>query len=92
MIITGDATQIDLPLSQRSGLLEAQRILKGIDGIAFVEMNKGDIIRHKLVTKIVEAYDKDDKRKKQLKEAQNKPSTAEGLKSQTQEGSAPTRA
>ncbi len=92
MIITGDATQIDLPLSQRSGLLEAQRILKGIDGIAFVEMNKGDIIRHKLVTKIVEAYDKDDKRKKQLKEAQNKPSTAEGLKSQTQEGSAPARA
>ncbi len=90
MIITGDATQIDLPLSQRSGLLEAQRILKGIDGIAFVEMNKGDIIRHKLVTKIVEAYDKDDKRKKQLKEAQ--PHTPQGLKSQTETGSNATEA
>lgn len=58
MIVTGDRTQIDLPSSQKSGLIEAQRILKDIPGIAFIEMNKGDIVRHKLVTRIVEAYEK----------------------------------
>lgn len=64
MIITGDRTQIDLPASQRSGLIEAQRILSGIQGIAFVEMDKNDIIRHKLVTQIVEAYHREDERRK----------------------------
>lgn len=68
MIVTGDRTQIDLPPSQKSGLVEAQRILQGIEGIAFIEMNKKDIIRHKLVTKIVEAYHRHDERKKQLRE------------------------
>lgn len=58
MIVTGDATQIDLPLSQTSGLIQAMHILKGIKGISFIEMNKKDIIRHKLVTRIVEAYEK----------------------------------
>ena len=58
MIVTGDATQIDLPMSQHSGLIEATRILKGIKGIEFIELDKTDIVRHKLVTKIVEAYDK----------------------------------
>lgn len=80
MIITGDSTQIDLPNSQRSGLLEAQRILKGISGIAFVEMDKDDIIRHRLVTKIVEAYDRDENRRKQLQKEQIH--STEGLKSQ----------
>lgn len=56
MIVTGDRTQIDLPASQRSGLTEAQRVLQGVPGIAFIEMNERDIIRHKLVTRIVEAY------------------------------------
>ena len=59
MIVTGDCTQIDLPPSQKSGLIEAQRILKDVEGIAFIEMNKRDIVRHKLVTKVVEAYEKD---------------------------------
>ena len=62
MIITGDMTQIALPASQRSGLAEALKILKNIKGIAIIEMNKKDIVRHKLVTKIVEAYDKHDKK------------------------------
>ena len=62
MIITGDMTQIDLPASQRSGLAEALKILKNIKGIAIIEMNKKDIVRHKLVTQIVEAYDKHDKK------------------------------
>ena len=57
MIVTGDRTQIDLPRSTPSGLIEAIRILGGIPGIAFIEMNKGDIVRHKLVTRIVEAYE-----------------------------------
>ena len=63
MIITGDRTQIDLPPSQRSGLVEAQRILHNVPGIAFVEMTKKDIVRHKLVSRIVEAYDADARNK-----------------------------
>lgn len=58
MIVTGDCTQIDLPRPEASGLVEARRILKGVEGIAFIELGKKDIIRHKLVTRIVEAYEK----------------------------------
>ena len=58
MIVTGDLTQVDLPPSQMSGLAHAQHILKGIKEIAFIEINKKDIVRHKLVTRIVEAYEK----------------------------------
>ncbi len=58
MIITGDMTQIDLPKGVRSGLREASQILKGIKGISFIEMNEKDIVRHKLVTRIVNAYNK----------------------------------
>ena len=58
MIVTGDLTQVDLPPSQMSGLAHAQHILKGIKEIAVIEMNKKDIVRHKLVTRIVEAYEK----------------------------------
>lgn len=58
MIITGDMTQIDLPHGVRSGLREASKILKGINGISFIEMNEKDIVRHKLVTRIVYAYNK----------------------------------
>lgn len=56
MIITGDATQIDLPRSTRSGLLDAIEVLKNVPGISFVEMTDKDIVRHKLVTRIVNAY------------------------------------
>lgn len=64
MIVTGDMTQIDLPHSQTSGLVQAMKILKGVKGISFVELNKKDIVRHKLVTKIVEAYERFDKEQK----------------------------
>ena len=60
MIITGDMTQIDLPRGQRSGLSEALQILKDVEGIGFVELNKKDIVRHKLVTRIVNAYESHD--------------------------------
>lgn len=57
MIITGDLTQIDLPQHQNSGLVHATRILKDVKGIGFVNLNKKDIVRHKLVTRIVDAYE-----------------------------------
>ena len=60
MIVTGDATQIDLPRSTTSGLLHALRVLKGVDGIGMVEFCKKDIVRHALVQRIVEAYEKYD--------------------------------
>ncbi len=63
MIVTGDMTQIDLPSSQASGLVQALKILKGVKGISFIELNKKDIVRHKLVTRIVEAYEKFEEKK-----------------------------
>lgn len=65
MIVTGDRTQVDLPAAQRSGLEEALRILKGVKGIAFIEMTKKDIVRHPLVTRIVEAYEHDDEMRRE---------------------------
>ena len=58
MIVTGDMTQIDLPRNVRSGLVEALEILDGVSGIGVVYLNKKDIVRHRLVTRIVEAYEK----------------------------------
>lgn len=65
MIITGDMTQIDLPSSQKSGLLHALGILKGVPGIGFVELDRKDIVRHKLVQRIVDAYEKYEKVEKE---------------------------
>jgi phosphate starvation-inducible PhoH-like protein len=68
MIITGDITQIDLPLTTTSGLIQALNILKDVKGIGKVTFNKKDIVRHKLVQKIVDAYDKyDEKQKKETR-------------------------
>lgn len=61
MIITGDVTQIDLPRTTTSGLLQAMRVLDGVNGIGRVEFTKKDIVRHHLVQRIVEAYEKFDK-------------------------------
>lgn len=58
MIITGDATQIDLPRSKMSGLKSAMKILDGIDGIKLFYFEAGDVVRHRLVTKIIEAYER----------------------------------
>ena len=65
MIITGDFTQIDLPPHTKSGLIDALQTLKDVEGISFIEMSKKDIVRHKLVTRIVDAYDKADKKRKE---------------------------
>ena len=65
MIITGDMTQVDLPRGTQSGLREALGILGGEEGISVVNLTQTDIVRHKLVTKIVKAYEKFDKSKKE---------------------------
>lgn len=72
MVVTGDMTQIDLPPSQTSGLVQALKILKNVKGIAFVELTKKDIVRHKLVTRIVEAYDKFENKQKTNNKTLNK--------------------
>lgn len=59
MIVTGDISQVDLPVNQRSGLKEATRILGNVKGIGIIELNERDVVRHKLVREIIEAYDKD---------------------------------
>jgi phosphate starvation-inducible PhoH-like protein len=56
-VITGDVSQIDLPAGRRSGLVEAERIIKGIDGIEFIYFTEKDVVRHKLVQMIIRAYD-----------------------------------
>jgi phosphate starvation-inducible protein PhoH and related proteins len=56
VVVTGDVTQVDLPREQASGLIQVQSILDGIDGIAFVQFTHNDVVRHKLVQRIVEAY------------------------------------
>ena len=62
-VITGDITQIDLPDGKRSGLKEAQKILDGIEDISFITLTKSDVVRHPLVQKIINAYEKFDARK-----------------------------
>ncbi|HEU6444664.1 MAG TPA: PhoH family protein, partial [Gaiellaceae bacterium] len=56
VVVTGDVTQIDLPRDQASGLIQVREILSAIDGIGFVEFSHQDVVRHKLVQRIVEAY------------------------------------
>jgi phosphate starvation-inducible PhoH-like protein len=56
-VITGDETQIDLPPNKQSGLLEAHRALKNVEGIAVVEFGKRDVVRHPLVQRIIAAYE-----------------------------------
>lgn len=74
MVVTGDVTQIDLPASVRSGLLSALRILKGVNGIGVIEYEKKDIVRHPLVQRIVDAYEK---REKESDEEQGNGETVE---------------
>ena len=72
MIITGDMTQIDLPRSQKSGLIEALHILNNVEGIGVVNLDRRDIVRHKLVTRIVNAYEQYDKEYNNDNESINK--------------------
>ncbi len=58
MVVTGDVTQIDLPIAKRSGLLEAIEVLRGVEGIRFVNFDERDVVRHSLVQRIVKAYER----------------------------------
>jgi len=60
MIVTGDVTQIDLPTTQKSGLIDAMTVLRNVEGVSRVDFDKSDIVRHKLVQRIVEAYEKNE--------------------------------
>ncbi|MDA8326727.1 MAG: PhoH family protein [Nitrospiraceae bacterium] len=62
-VITGDVTQTDLPYGKTSGLIEAERILKGVDGIKVIYFTEKDVVRHRLVQEILKAYERHDKRK-----------------------------
>jgi phosphate starvation-inducible PhoH-like protein len=68
MVVTGDPTQVDLPPGQTSGLADAVRLLEGIEGIGHVSFTSADVIRHELVARIVEAYDKASARKRERPE------------------------
>lgn len=74
MIITGDTSQIDLPRTTQSGLVQALRILDGVEGIGKVEFGKKDIVRHHLVQRIVEAYERFDKKKEEAPSESDTPS------------------
>ena len=77
MMITGDLTQVDLPKGQRSGLREAYDLLRDIEGISFIEMNQKDIVRHKLVTRIVNAYERYDRERQDIKQYEIAPNATE---------------
>ena len=68
-VITGDITQIDLPRNQQSGLVQATQILKDIDGISVIELDNSDVIRHRLVTRIIRAYEQNGERKTENNES-----------------------
>lgn len=71
-IITGDLTQIDLPKNQKSGLIKATKILRDIDGIAYIQLDEADVVRHRLVKSIIRAYDKDKEKEEQEEEDNRK--------------------
>ncbi|HVZ76674.1 MAG TPA: PhoH family protein, partial [Gemmatimonadaceae bacterium] len=62
IVITGDKTQVDLPRREESGLTQVERILPGIEGIAFHYFTEADVVRHRLVRQIIKAYDADSQR------------------------------
>lgn len=68
IIVTGDVTQIDLPEGKKSGLKEVQSVLKGIPGIAFIHFSQDDVVRHRLVQRIIEAYEKAAAKHQKIKE------------------------
>jgi phosphate starvation-inducible PhoH-like protein len=72
MIVTGDITQIDLPTTQKSGLIDAMSVLKNVKGVSRVDFDKSDIVRHKLVQRIVEAYERSEEQRAKSKDKRTK--------------------
>ncbi len=71
VVVTGDLTQIDLPRDRHSGLKHARRILEGVEGIEFVYLTHRDVVRHPLVTKIIQAYDRSDQGREPVEDSDN---------------------
>lgn len=67
-VITGDMSQVDLPKKQRSGLVYAMDILKDVEGLEIIRLQQSDVIRHSLVKKIVDAFDKAEAKEKEVKD------------------------
>jgi phosphate starvation-inducible PhoH-like protein len=63
-VVTGDITQIDLPLARPSGLVEAQKILKDVEGIEFVYFSEADVVRHPIVSEVIRAFEAADRKKR----------------------------
>ena len=78
MVITGDVTQIDLPRATSSGLVQALRVLRDVPGIGRVEFGMKDIVRHHLVQRIVEAYERDEEERKALEAEEGEPIPDDG--------------
>lgn len=76
VVITGDITQIDLPRKEESGLVEAIKVLKGVEGIGFVQFGREDVVRHPIVARIIKAYEEYEKNrvlvKKKVKGVESK--------------------
>lgn len=95
LIVTGDITQIDLPRRTDSGLVQIQEVLKGIQGIAFVYFDKGDVVRHRLVAEIIDAYERFGQRQEARNEARyeaRKESAANGSQQEKETSSELTSA
>ena len=78
MIITGDPSQIDLPPGQRSGLIEAVRLLKDVEGVGYAHFEETDVVRHDLVRRIVMAYESASRREREEREEQLRELTPQG--------------
>ena len=84
-VITGDLSQVDLPFNQKSGLYRALQILRHVDGIAEVELNADDVVRHRLVKEIINAYEKSDKAMRERAEREEKAAQKEQQKTSEEE-------
>lgn len=87
-VITGDVTQIDLPRHQTSGLTTATQILKDIEGVELVQLDNSDVVRHRLVTRIIRAYDRHEQEEEEAREARRR--EREAARMQEKENQSPT--
>ena len=86
MVITGDVTQVDLPASRHSGLIEIQSILKGVPGITFVYFDEQDVVRHRLVSAIIRAYGAHEARRAGARPADGPAASAPGAEDEATAG------
>ena len=77
-VVTGDVTQVDLPSNRNSGLVEVQKILRGVEGVGFCHFSEVDVVRHPLVQEVVRAYEQYDGERKARGEGQRRPSERDG--------------